>query len=241
MCDLEDRHCLIGLVDAVDHPVGAPPGAVAVSERSVKTRADAVGVLQQRAHDELVGSEGNSLREVLRQLSARGWRDDEREPGRLVGHAGRRLRPRMASARCSADSPSPRASSSSEDARRLRAAGSDRIAMVSSSDSRSSGAMRTAEGLPWTVTVTRSCWELTRPRCRRKRRPRCRAGVSLWGASPRRQMHRLTLRPGRSRCRAGIRGAGAAGSPPRRGCRGRPGRRGPLRRSPPARPPPARC
>ncbi len=35
--------------------------------------------------------------------------------------------------------------------------------MVSSSASRSSGASRTAEGRPWTVTVTRSCCRLTRP------------------------------------------------------------------------------
>lgn len=50
-----------------------------------------------------------------------------------------------------------------ESARARSAAESDRIAMVSSSESRSSTASSTADGRPCTVTVTRSCCFPTRP------------------------------------------------------------------------------
>ncbi len=61
-----------------------------------------------------------------------------------------------AAASSSAETDSPRASSASDVARRLTVAESRRMARVSSSRSRSSVASRTAEGRPWTVTVTRS-------------------------------------------------------------------------------------
>src|SRR4051794_28902709 len=163
VCDVDDRHGSRRVVDPVDDAVGASPGTVTIIEGGVEALADSLRVVQQRPDDELVCGESNSLGQMLRKLTSRRGRDDEGVAGRVVGHARCRRRAFMAWPSCSSDSPSPRSSSASEAARRLSVSGSDKIAMVSSRDSRSSVAMRTAEGLPCTVTVTRSCWEFTRP------------------------------------------------------------------------------
>ncbi|GAA1142873.1 hypothetical protein GCM10009606_23040 [Nocardioides aquiterrae] len=59
------------IVDAVDHPIGAASSTVAVVQRRAEPLADALGVLQQRTDDEVVGSEGHRLRQLLGELATR--------------------------------------------------------------------------------------------------------------------------------------------------------------------------
>lgn len=162
MHDVEDRHDSFLVVDAVDDAIGASSCTVPIVEGSSQPFADSLWTVEQRTDDELVRSECNRSGEVLRKLPPGCGSDAERVPGRIASHACCRRRSSIARVSSASDSPSPRASSASAAARRRTVSGSDKIAMVSSSVSRSSVATSTAEGLPCTVTVTRSCWELTR-------------------------------------------------------------------------------
>lgn len=144
MDDANDSHSSL-VVDPEDHAVRAASRAVPILERRPEPLAHSVWVLEQWADEELVRRERDRLRKARGQLSACGWRDDEFEA--LRRHAVRPRR-RMASARSCSDSPSPRANSASEATNCRTAASSDRIAIVSSSASRSSGDSRIADGRP---------------------------------------------------------------------------------------------
>ena len=144
------------IVDPVDHPVGATASAEPVVHWREQPLADPVRIGKQRAGDELIGGRRNGFWETFTQ----GVTDRRRRPQlvgifrRIAAHClWRRL---IASASSSAETYSPRASSASDSAKRFIVAASRMISRVSSSASRSSGAIRMAEGLPCTVTVTRS-------------------------------------------------------------------------------------
>src|SRR5271157_5416876 len=144
------------IIDPVDHPVGATAGAEPVVHWREQPLADPVGIGKQRACDELIGGRRNGFRETFTQ----GATVRRRRPQlagifrRIAAHCARRRL--IASASSPAETYSPRASSASDSARWLIVAASRMISRVSSSASRSSGAIRMAEGLPCTVTVTRS-------------------------------------------------------------------------------------
>lgn len=107
----DNRHTARLSIDAIDHPIRSPSGAVPVIKRWLKPLADTIGVLQQRANDELVSSERNRLGQLLGQLATRGRGDDELVG--LIDHADAR-RWRIASLSISSLSPSPRANSASD-------------------------------------------------------------------------------------------------------------------------------
>src|SRR5664280_2427478 len=155
-----DGHCVAGFVDSVDDPVGTSTGAVSIREWLSESLPDPAGVVEQWSDDELVGGEGHRLRKLVGQLASGRGRDDQFES--FIAHP-EALRRRIASTRDCSVSPSPRASSVSEAASCRSVSVSERIAIVSSNASRSSGESRIADGRPWTVTVTLSCWLLTRP------------------------------------------------------------------------------
>ncbi len=154
--DIHYGHHPYLIVDPVDHPVGATASAEPVVHWREQPLADPVGIGKQRACDELIGSRRNGFWETFTQ----GVTDRRRRPQlvgifrRIAAHCARRRR--IASASSSAETYSPRASSASDSAKRFIVAASRMISRVSSSASRSSGAIRMAEGLPCTVTVTRS-------------------------------------------------------------------------------------
>ena len=50
--DADDDHVVVGIVDAIDHPVGAASGAVSVVQRWTKSLADALRVVEQGPDDE---------------------------------------------------------------------------------------------------------------------------------------------------------------------------------------------
>jgi len=145
------------IVDSIDNPVGAPARAEPVVHRRKKPLPDPVGVSQEGASDEFVGGRRDRFRQILPQRAA-----DSRGCPQLISffcvpaHCARRCL--IASASSSVETCSPRAGSASDSASRFIVAASRMISSVSSSRSRSSGATRTAEGLPCTVTVTRSWW-----------------------------------------------------------------------------------
>jgi hypothetical protein len=56
--DVHDRDHARLVVNPVDDPVGAPPGAEPVIQGRKQPLADAVRLFQQRAGDELIGSAG---------------------------------------------------------------------------------------------------------------------------------------------------------------------------------------
>jgi len=144
------------IVDPIDHPVGATASAEPVVHWREQPLADPVGTGKQRVCDELIGGRRNGFWESFTQ----GATDRRRRPQlignlrRIAAHCARRRL--IASASSSAETYSPRASSASDSAKRFIVAASRMISRVSSSASRSSGAIRMAEGLPCTVTVTRS-------------------------------------------------------------------------------------
>ncbi len=154
--DVYHRYHASLVIDSVDDPVSTTTRAKPVVNWRKQPFPDPVGDQQQRAGDELVGSSCNGFRQTLAQCMA-----DGRGCPEFVGFfrglpAHRARRCLMASASSSAETCSPRASSASDSANRCIVAASRMISRVSSSRSRSSGAIRTAEGLPCTVTVTRS-------------------------------------------------------------------------------------
>ena len=156
--NVEDTHGPSLIIDSNDHPIRPSPGTVSVIEGRTKARSDAMWIVEERPDDELMCRDVNGLREFLRQLMAGGRGNNECISFRLSRHES--SEPRrcfIAAAKSASDSPSPSASSASEVAMRRMVSGSERMASVSSSDSRSSGARRTADGVPRTVTVTRSC------------------------------------------------------------------------------------
>src|ERR1039457_4032470 len=158
MVNVHDGDHAGSVIDPVDDPVRATACAEPVVQRRKQALADAVPLLQQRASDELV--RGGSDRRW--QGFAYGPPDGRRGPQqiqlarRLPAHPAGARRCCMTSASSSAETDSPRASSASDAARRPMVSALRKMARVSSSRSRSSTATRTAEGRPWTVTVTRS-------------------------------------------------------------------------------------
>lgn len=72
VCDGNDGDKVSRLVDAVDHPVGSTAGAVPVLQRWLEAFADALGVVEQWAHDELVGGRRDGLGEAVGELAAGG-------------------------------------------------------------------------------------------------------------------------------------------------------------------------
>lgn len=75
----DNSHAVSGVIDSIEQAVGAAARAVAVFERRPELLADAVGVLEQRADDELVGGEGDGLGQLLGELAACGGGDDQSE------------------------------------------------------------------------------------------------------------------------------------------------------------------
>jgi hypothetical protein len=65
-----DRHYAGLVVDAVDHPVGATPGAEPVVHRGEKPFADPVGIGEQRAGDEFLGGCRDSFGQGFAQCAA---------------------------------------------------------------------------------------------------------------------------------------------------------------------------
>ena len=76
VCHVDHGHRPASVVDAVDHAVGAA-GAVPVVQGRAELLADAVGVVEQWADDELVGGCGDGFRQVLGELPARGGGDGQ--------------------------------------------------------------------------------------------------------------------------------------------------------------------
>jgi len=72
MGDIDDGHRVDVIVDAVDDPVSAAARAVPVLQWGTKPLADPVGVVQQRAGDELVCGRGDCLWQVFGELAAVG-------------------------------------------------------------------------------------------------------------------------------------------------------------------------
>lgn len=52
--DADDGDPMMGIIDAVDHPVGAASGAVSILEWWTEPLAQALRVIEQRSNDELV-------------------------------------------------------------------------------------------------------------------------------------------------------------------------------------------
>ena len=95
----DDGHAVSGVIDSIDHAVGATARAVAVVERRAELLADAVGVLEQRADDEFVGSEGDGPGQLLSEMAASGGGDDQRERPSAHAVARRARLAAMAAAR----------------------------------------------------------------------------------------------------------------------------------------------
>lgn len=72
--DADDSDPMMPVVDAVDHPVGAPARAVTILQRRAQLLADPVRVVQQGADDEFVRGERDRLGKALGELSAGGRR-----------------------------------------------------------------------------------------------------------------------------------------------------------------------
>src|SRR5215470_17048407 len=151
------------VIDPVNDTVGAAPCAEPVIKRREQLLADAVRLLQQRSGDELVGGSGDGFRQRFGKCPPDCRRCPQRvRLGRALAHwCAERLR--IVSASSAAVTSSPRASSVSDSASLRIVSASRMMARVSSSLSRSSTATSTADGRPWTVTVTRSWWSCTRP------------------------------------------------------------------------------
>ena len=71
VCDGNDGDLVSFLIDAIDHPVGPAMSAVTVVQRCLEALADAPGVVQQGAHDELVRGERDRPGKSLGELAAR--------------------------------------------------------------------------------------------------------------------------------------------------------------------------
>ena len=146
------------VVNPVDDAVGAAACAEPIGQRRQQSFADTMRFPQQGTSHELICRCCHCLRQALGECTP----DCRRGPQNvwflrgLVAHFSAGPRCRIASASSSAETVSPRASSASDSIRRRVVSASRRIASVSSSCSRSSMATRTADGRPWTVTVTRS-------------------------------------------------------------------------------------
>jgi hypothetical protein len=68
--DRDYGHAMALGVDSVDDPVGPSASAVPICERRPELFANAVRIVQQRADDDLVSSEGHRLGENLGELTA---------------------------------------------------------------------------------------------------------------------------------------------------------------------------
>ena len=66
--DGDDSHAVVGIIDPVDHPIGATTGAASIIERWTEAFTDPLRVVEQRPNDELVCSKRDRLRQVLGEL-----------------------------------------------------------------------------------------------------------------------------------------------------------------------------
>ena len=77
MCHVDHGHRSAVVVDAVDNPVGATPGAMTIVQRGAELLADPVGIVEQWPDDELVGGCGDGFRQMFGELPARGGCDGQ--------------------------------------------------------------------------------------------------------------------------------------------------------------------
>src|SRR5262245_39645857 len=163
VADVDDGDDMSLVVDPVYDAVSSASCAAPVIQRREQLLADAVRLLKQRSGDELVGGSRDRFRQCFGKCQSHCWRCPERVrilPA-FTHSCAERLR--IVSASSAAVTCSPRASSASDSASLRIVSASRMMARVSSSLSRSSTATSTADGRPWTVTVTRSWWSCTRP------------------------------------------------------------------------------
>lgn len=59
---------MVGLIDPVDHAVGATTGAVSIVERRTEPLTDALRIVEQRPDDELMRRKRDRLGQVLGEL-----------------------------------------------------------------------------------------------------------------------------------------------------------------------------
>ncbi len=155
MGDADNLDPPIRFIGAVDDAVRPQASASKPVEFVSQRHTDAPRRIEQRPRDQLNGSDSNCLRKPFRKICSCWPRDYEVVWRRI--HLGR----------SALTASTPRTTSPSSKARRPSAisaiaSGSDRIASVSSIDSRSSGLMRTAAGVPLRVMTIRSWWLWTR-------------------------------------------------------------------------------
>jgi hypothetical protein len=74
--DADDGHAMMGIIDPVDHSIGAASGAVSILERGTEPLADALRVVEQRPDYELVRRKRDWLGQVFGQLPSSCGRDD---------------------------------------------------------------------------------------------------------------------------------------------------------------------
>ena len=102
---------MLAIIDAIDDSIGTASRTVSIRQRWLQSLANPSGVLQERADDEFVRRERDGFGQLISELSAGTRRDEEFKA--LAGQAGFPRR-RIAFVSSSSDSPSPRASSSSD-------------------------------------------------------------------------------------------------------------------------------
>lgn len=99
MCNVDDSHDSLRVIDPVDDAIGPAPGAVTVGQRWSEAFADAVRFVEKRPHDELVRRERRRLGQAVGKLTPGSGRDDERIATGSVRHTERLRRSAIAWAR----------------------------------------------------------------------------------------------------------------------------------------------
>jgi hypothetical protein len=64
----DDSHAVVGIIDPVDHAIGATTGAVSIIERRTELFTDALRIVEQRPDDELVRRKRDRLWQALGEL-----------------------------------------------------------------------------------------------------------------------------------------------------------------------------
>ncbi len=59
---------MLGIINPVDHAIGATTGAESIVERWTEPSTDALRIVEQRPHDQLVRGKCDGLRQVLGEL-----------------------------------------------------------------------------------------------------------------------------------------------------------------------------
>lgn len=99
MCNVDDSHSSLSVINPVDDAIGPAPGAVTVGQRCSEAFTDAVRVVQKRPHDELIRRERRRLGQAVGKLTSSSGRDDERITISSVRHTERLRRSAIAWAR----------------------------------------------------------------------------------------------------------------------------------------------